>query len=444
MKNYKQSVRRLILGLHFGLLCLFLCAIAIRNPAIAQEAQPKDGRYYEAVAVRAYRNKDYDSFLTNMKLAAELRPGHPRLMYNLAAAYSLTGHRSEALLWLDKVAKLGLVYPAAEDSDFDSVKQSAEFKTILKTFELNKTPIISSAPAFTLHEKGFVPESVAYDSKTKTFYLGSVYRRKIVAVDRSGATKDFATATDGLWSVMGMKVDVERRLLWVCTAAHSQMSNYKPEENGDSAILKFDLRTGKLIKTYLLTNKPKAHWLGDLVLNSNGDVFASDSISPAIYSIRRGSNELELWTESKEFSSLQGLAFAKGEKLLFLADYANGIFAIDTASRKATRLPGPANATLLGIDGLYQYHGSLLGVQNGVNPTRLVRLALNKEMDRIERIDILEANNPIFDEPTLGVLDKDSFYFIANSQWGAIDAKGQLASTEKLTEPRVLKIQLRP
>src|SRR6185295_13208552 len=163
---------------------------------------------------------------------------------------------------------------AGEDTDFASLKESAEFKDILKRFELNKAPLINSVPAFTLHEKGFIPESVAYDSKTKTFYLGSVYQRKIVAIDESGAAKDFATEVAGLWSVMGMKVDVARRVLWVCTAAHQQMTNFVPEENGNSAILKFDLQTGKLVKKYLLTNKPKPHWLGDLVLNSAGDVFA--------------------------------------------------------------------------------------------------------------------------------------------------------------------------
>lgn len=438
MKTGKRSVCRSILPLHLVFVCLFLCV-----SAIAQDDQPKDGRYYEGVAVKAYRNKDYDSFLKNMILAAQFRPGHPRLMYNLASANALTGHPTEALKWLDSVAKMGLIYPTAEDTDFASLKESAEFKDILKKFELNKAPLINSVPAFTLHEKGFIPESVAYDSKTKTFYLGSVYKRKIVAIDQSGAAKDFATEVAGLWSVMGMKVDVARRLLWVCTAAHLQMNNYNPEENGNSAILKFDLQTGKLVKKYLLTNKPKPHWLGDLVLDSAGDVFTSDSISPAVYVIRYGNDELEVFLENKDFASLQGLAFAKGEKVLFLADYANGIFAIDVASRKVARLPAPSDATLLGIDGLYHYLGNLIGVQNGVNPARVIRLVLNPEINRIERVEMLEANNPVFDEPTLGVLDKDSFYFIANSQWGAIDRKGQLASTDKLTEPKVLKIKLR-
>jgi hypothetical protein len=420
--------------------CFFITSIA--GDSIAQDNQPKDGRYYESLARKAYQEKDYPAFLENMKVAAQMRPNHPRLMYNLAAAYALTGHQDEALQWLGKMTEMGLVFPADRDGDFDSIKNSPEFLTILKRIEINKSPVTRSVPAFTLHEKGFIPEGVAYDPVAETFYLSSVYKRKIVSINKKGEAKDFATEGDGLWSVMGMKVDAARRLLWVATAAHSQMSNYKEEDNGKSGLLKFDLRTGKLIKKYMLPNKPKPHWLGDLVINSRGDVFTSDSITPAIYVVPHQKDELELFIEDAQFSSPQGLSFTPDEKHLFMADYAKGIFVIDLQSKKLANLQPSPNITLLGLDGLYSYKGSLIAVQNGINPPRLVRLSLSGDMSRIERLEIIEANNPLFDEPTLGVLVKDTFYLIANSQWGMIDEKGQLAPAEKLKEPVVLKIKL--
>lgn len=421
-------------------LCGFLTFIA--SGSLAQDGQPKDGRYYEALARKAYQGKDYSSFLENMKMAAERRPNHPRLMYNLAAAYALTNHTSEALQLLDRMTLMGLVFPAAKDSDFDSIKTLPAFQLILKKIEHNKAPVGMGVPEFTLHEKGFIPESIAYDPVTETFYLGSVYKRKIVSLNGKGEARDFATERDGLWSVMGMKVDASRRILWVATAAHQQMSNYLETDNGQSGLLKFDLRTGKLIKKFLLPNKPKPHWLGDLTLNSRGDVFASDSISPAIYVVRQQRGELELFLESDQFSSPQGLSVTADGKHLFMADYAKGIFLIELETKRVTNLSPAPNLTLLGIDGLYSYKGSLIGVQNGVNPARLVRLSLNPSMSRIERLETIEANNPLFDEPTLGVLVKDRFYLIANSQWGMIDQKGQLAPAEKLKEPVVLKIKL--
>jgi tetratricopeptide (TPR) repeat protein len=101
-----------------------LCAHLILGAIVCgvQQDQPKDGRYYESLARKAYQEKDYASFLKNMKSAVELRPNHPRLMFNLAAAYALTGSGSEALQWLGKMTEMGLVFPAEKDSDFDSIK----------------------------------------------------------------------------------------------------------------------------------------------------------------------------------------------------------------------------------------------------------------------------------------------------------------------------------
>lgn len=421
-------------------LCVFITSIA--GDSLAQDNQAKDGRYYESLARKAYQEKNYASFLENMKMAVEMRPNHPRLMYNLAAAYALTGHQDEALQLLGKMTEMGLVFPAGKDGDFDSVKGSPEFQAILKRIESNRSPVMSSVPAFTLHEKGFIPEGVAYDPVAETFYLSSVYKRKIVSINKKGEAKDFAAERDGLWSVMGMKVDAARRLLWVATAAHPQMSDYQEEDNGKSGLLKFDLRTGKLLKKYLLPNNPKPHWLGDLVINSRGDVFTSDSISPAIYVVSHQTDELELFLEDAQFSSPQGLSFTPDEKHLFMADYAKGIFLINLETKKLTNLHPASNITLLGIDGLYSYKGHLIGVQNGINPPRLVRLSLSRDLSRVERLETIEANNPLFDEPTLGVLVKDTFYLIANSQWGMLDEKGKLAPAEKLKEPVVLKIKL--
>lgn len=98
--------------------------------------------------------------------------------------------------------------------------------------------------------------------------------------------------------------------------------------------------------------------------------------------------------------------------------------------------------TILGIDGLYAYKDSLIAVQNGVNPQRVIRLSLNKDLTRFVSFETIEANNPEFDEPTLGVLVKNDFYFIANSQWGSIDDAGHLAPEEKLKDPVVLKVRL--
>ncbi|HEX8138787.1 MAG TPA: hypothetical protein VF544_14565 [Pyrinomonadaceae bacterium] len=430
-------------------LSLLACTIIFLNTdqpfgptAFAQEAELKDARYYSDQALKAYREKNYPAYLENMKRALELRPNHPRLMYNLASAHALVGNRAEAVALLARVAEMGLIFAAERDTDFASVRETDEFKAVLKRFDSNRAPIGHSTVAFTLKEKGLVTEGIAYDPSTETFYLSSVHRRKIVSFAKDGTAKDFATERDGLWSVFGMKVDARRRHLWVTTAALPQMTGYSESEKGRSAIFKFDLRTGKLLKKYLLPAGPENHQLGDLVVNSRGDVFATDSLSPAIYTIDHRTDRLEPFIKGEPFVSAQGLDFSADERQLFVADYSRGIFRVELQSRKTFGLTAAPGTTLLGIDGLYFYKGTLIATQNGTNPHRIIRLHLKKDFVGVERLDILEANNPLFDEPTLGVRVGDIFYYIANSQWGAVDDKGRLAPAEKLREPVILKVKL--
>ena len=405
-------------------------------------AQDKDSRFYETKANEAYKEKNFKAFLENISRAGELRPNHPRLIYNLAAAFSLDDQPEKAVAGLNRLAEMGLIFSPEKDEDFAAVKDSAEFKNILKKFEQNRKPLIKSSNALTVRQKGLVPESIAYDPKAKTFYLSSVFRRKIVRINPDGTVTDFAGEQNGLWSVMGIRIDAKRRHLWAATVAHPQMENFKKADEGLSGLFKFDLQTGKLLNKYILSNKEEKHWLGDLVINSKGDVFASDSISPAIYVLRHDQKNLEPFLKNDAFMSPQGLAFDTNEKRLFLADYGKGIFLIDLQTKKVSNLQPQFNSTLLGIDGLYFYKNSLIAVQNGVRPNRIIRFFLDKNSDKIEKSETVEANNPVFDEPTLGLIENKNFYFVANSQWNAIDEQGNLAAEDKLKEPVILKIKL--
>jgi len=408
----------------------------------AQQGGPANPRYFVQQAVEAHRKKDYQSFLRNIQEALKLRPNQPLFMYNLAAGHALVGNKPEALKWLGRVAEMGMAYAAAKDEDFDSIKDSEQYQAILKRFELNRAPITNSALALTIREKGLVPEGIAFDPRTGDYFIGSVHKRKILKIDKSGTVTEFATAADGLWGAMGMKVDARRRILWVTSTAVPQMEDFKKDEDGFSGVLKFSLTSGKLIKRYVLPNQPRKHWLGDLAVDSRGRIFATDSLTPAIYSIGEKSEELEIFLDGGPFVSPQGLAFSPDERSMFVADYSLGIFVIDRNTKKSLLLVSATEAALIGIDGLYYYRGSLIGIQNGTNPHRVVRLQLSKRSHRIERLEVLEANNKLFDEPTLGVVANGWLYYIADSQWGKIDDSGQLAAPELLRDVSVLRVRL--
>ena len=420
---------------------LIIALTAFQFSVTAQPGEPpKDSEFYEKQAIQAYRNKDFAAFLENMKQAELLRPNNPRLLYNLADAFALNGKKDEAIVNLTKLAAMKLFYEPEKDDDFSSLKTTKEFQAVLKKFQVNKMPTGSGATAFTVREKGLVTEGLAYDDKTKTFYLGSVAEQKILSVNQRGETKVFVDRSSGLWSVFGMKVDAKHRLLWATTAAHKLMPNLKEGEDGKSGIFAFDLKTGKLVKKCLFPSQSPPHLLSDLTVAPNGDVYATDSFVPIIYVLRRGKNEIEEFLGNKEFVSLQGLDFTADGKFLFVADYAKGVFKINVATKETVNLAPPQNATLLGIDGMYFDGRDLIAVQNGITPQRVARLRLSKDFNQIVQLEILEANNPAFDDLTLGVLVKNQFYFVANSQWNLLGSGGKFTAPDKLQDVRIVKV----
>jgi hypothetical protein len=409
--------------------------------AFAQNEPVRDIRFYTQQAIQAYRAKNFSAYLENMLHARELRPEHPTIMYNLAGAYALNGKGSDALRLLGRVAQMGLIYPT-DDEDFAAIKTSDEFRNIVQKFAANRTAVSHSTPAFTLEEKGLVTEGIAYDPLTQTFYLSSVHKRKIVSVNARGEARDFSSAQDGLWSVLGMKVDARRRVLWVASAAMPQMMNFTEADRNHTGVFKYDLKSGRLLEKYLLPDTTREHVFGDLVIHPSGDVYVTDSVTPGVYVIGARGMSLEPFAGPEPFVSPQGADFSADGKKLFMSDYLLGLFVFDVKTKKLTRLEHPENISLYGLDGLYFYKGSLIATQNGTNPQRVVRLYLNPAQTRVERLELIESNNPACDEPTLGVISKGDFYFIANSQWSKVSEKGELAAEDKLQRPVVLKTKL--
>lgn len=419
---------------------LVISASLSLNTAAQSAADFARSRDFETKARASYKAGDFPAFLENVKQAGILRPNHPRLIYNLAAAYAVNGKMNDAIAVIKRLINMGLYFQLEKDRDFKSLGADG-LASAVKLFEHNRQPVISSKRAFTLPDKELIPESIAFDSVTGRFYIGSIHKTKIVAVEKDGTAKDLSVPADGLWSVSGMKVDTERRILWACTTAFPQMKAFDPPNAGRSGIVKYDLATGRLLKKYLLP-AGENHALGDLSLDSAGNVFASDSVAPNIYRIDTKKDVLELFINDPVFSSLQGLVLTNDEKTLFVADYSKGIFRVEMASKKITQIVPSENVTLLGIDGLYFSGGMLIGIQNGINPQRVAAIALNRDQTEATALRTLEANHPDFNEPTLGVLIGDELYFVANSQWPLVNEKGILV-TEELREPVILKLGLR-
>jgi sugar lactone lactonase YvrE len=417
-------------------------ALVLAAGAVPAAAPPPRAALEEASqkARAAHDAKDYPSFLRWSARVAELAPRSTRAVYNLACAHALNGQGGQAIALLDKLTRMGVATEAERDADFDGIRSQPGFQAVLERARALSEHVGTSAIAFTLPETDLITEGLAYDTRTRAFFVSSVRKRKVVRRDADGTVSDFTRPTDNLMSVVGLAVDARERALWLTTAAFPQMEGFdKKADAGRSQLLEYDIDHGTVRRR--LPPPLASASLSDLALGPRGDVFVSDPATGRVYVLRRGRLQLAVLVDEGPIGSAQGLAPAPDGRFVFVADYTQGVVRVDTVSGATLLLPGPADAALTGIDGLVWTPGGLVGVQNGLRPHRVVRLRLDRTRSRIIRVETLERNHPDFDEPTLATVVDGDVYYVANSQYDRIDEEGHL-DREHLRPPAILRLRL--
>lgn len=115
-------------------------------------------------------------------------------------------------------------------------------------------PVNHSLIAFALTEKDLLPENVAFDANTGSFFVGSTRKGKILRVTADGTVSDFVGPRGhGLWMVAGMKADAERRRLWVVSSYGSGLEGYQARKGSPAALVSFDLDSGRPVARHVLT-----------------------------------------------------------------------------------------------------------------------------------------------------------------------------------------------
>lgn len=300
-------------------------------------------------------------------------------------------------------------------------------------------PVNSASIAFTIPQKDLLAENVAYNPGDGSFYVGSTRYGKIVRRTRNGRISDFIpTGRDGLWMVVGMKVDPARNALWVNTSAQDNYIRLAAQDRGRAGLFRYDLN-GRLVKRYFPRERG-AHFFNDLVVAPNGIVYVTDMLANAIYRVTTR-DSLELWLKPRPLTDPNGITVSGDGRFLFVAAE-EGITAINIGTQAATVLERPSSVDVGGIDGLYWHRGSLIGVQ-GWRRNMIQRFQLNIPSRRITSAEVLEANHPMFMNPSTGVVVGDDLYVIANSQFGSFTRDGKLFPPTRLFETVVLRVPLK-
>jgi SMP-30/Gluconolactonase/LRE-like region len=284
--------------------------------------------------------------------------------------------------------------------------------------------------AFRISEKDLIPEGIAYDAASRSFFVSSIHKNKMIRIDERNKVTDFIkSGKEGIGQALGMKVRDGK--LWVCS------NTGKGNAQDQSMVHVFDIASGDLVSKWNLP-PGETHLFNDLALDSHGNAIVSDSDYGAIYRVSLKSSNVELLIKDARLQYVNGITIAPDDAVI--VNTFKGFFKINTATQELKLLPFP-NYFVIGIDGLCFYKQSLVGIQNVTYPVSINQYQLNATFDKIESARVLVADHPLFDIPTTGVIVDDWFYFVANSQMGNLD-KDKIIDPSKLKEVLIMKIKL--
>ena len=414
-------MRRVLLATHslsfrFAPRVALTLLLVLAAAAAAARAEPAH-RTLLREAAEAAKAGDTEQALAKLAAARDQRPDYPRVRLNLARTLAHAGRLAEAQAELDLLARMGLALDPARDPSLQRLVDQPGFGRTSEHFAANARPHGAGELAFRLDAMPGIVEGLACHPATGDWFFGDVHERCVWQRSADGTRLErFTPREDALLGVFDVAVDEARGALWLATALVPESGDYLEAGKGHAELVEYDLAARVIRRRLDLPVAPAGRALGSLTVAADGTVYATDSAANEIWSVRPAARRAELVLAHPDFVSLQGLALADGDRTLFVADYTNGLWRIDLASRRTDLLPAPADTTLFGLDGLAAAPGGLIAVQNGITPARVIRIDLD-DQGRPRAVRPLEAAHPAMKDPTLGRIVGDHFVFIGDAGW---------------------------
>jgi hypothetical protein len=428
------------MSLHFPKPGLCLLAGAALAAGTLQAAAPDSAaaqfQRLQAQLHQSHQAHDHAGYLAAAQQLAQLLNGSPDALLELARARLESGDTEGARHELQRYAAMGQGADLLQVSqEFAPLLAGAAGAPLQQALAANREPVAGGERVLALADGALLAEDVDWSPATAEFFISSVREHKLVAVKADGRSRDFAVAPDG-WPLVALKVDAARGRVWTTEVALRELSFSPSTDWGKSALLCYELRSGRLLQRI---DGPQDSNLGDLVLTRQGAVIVSDGDGGGVYRLAPGAHALER-LDSGEFISPQTPVLHPDGRHLLVPDYLRGIAVLDLQTRALQWLPMDGRYALQGIDGLYLAHGRLVAVQNGTVPVRIAAFTL-AGLEHLRSMTLLERGTPQLD-PTHGLVLGGFFYYLANSGWDALDEHGAVKPGVQPSGARLMRVAL--
>lgn len=394
------------------------------------------------------------------EIGRELPAPTPRYMLSVATIEARLGHKDEALRWIQKYAATGLSFDPSKDEDLKPLMNAGTGAKITEQMKERSLPVTKAEFVCELPQVDTMPEDIAYlkppgVKSALGFFVSSIQHHTIyrVALPKNGsrqcAMEELPLPQEAKrWPTLALSADPKRKILWVTASAMPGFSGFPKEDDGKAVLMAIDPVSGKMLGRFDPgTTGPAV--LGDMCVTEDGTVYVTDSIGGGVYRLRGDLQTAKLEKIADGLFSPQTPVPARDGKRLFVADYTMGIAVINlpagaapNPSAKLEYLPHPENVAVVGLDGLYRNGDSLIGIQNGTEPERIVRFVMNPAETEITGGQVIHQIAQL--DPTHAVEADAWFYATANVGWNKVDDNtGQLKPGEKFTPPVLLRFSER-
>jgi len=386
--------------------------------------------------VAAYQAEDFAA----MRIAADkslvARPEYPGALFNKAFSEALNGDADAAMATLGRLIEKQIDYGVENIEAFAILKEHPVWDSYLANVDSIRVPVGDAEVFIEFDEPNFIPEGIAVADGGGVVLGGIRHGQILLEALESG---HLVIGPAGHWSVFGMRFD-NREGLWFASSRVPQYSGISDRSAYMAGLYRLDLDSLEVSERARLPVNGNDQVLDDLVIADDDTIYTTDSIDGPVYRYSIETKQYSTLVPKGVFGSPQGLVLDASGDYLYVADYIGGLYRVRLDDGEVARLAVPASISDFGIDGLYRHGNRLIAIQNGIQPHRVVAFSLSDDGLGVESVEVLAMNVPEFDEPTLGTIVGDDFYFVANSHWNRFDADNNLP--EGLSGPIVLKLSL--
>jgi len=167
--------------------------------------------------------------------------------------------------------------------------------------------------------------------------------------------------------------------------------------------------------------------LNDLLLRGTNEIYVTDTEGDRVFRFDRESHRFTELNLGRPVFGPNGITVSDDGDVLYVGDDL-GVIRMDLRSNQVHDVKPAGCDTMAGIDGLYWYKGSLVGVEYGTGAYRVVQWKLSTDGGEARSSEALERGTEMVRNPTTGAIMDGKFYFMANTgianlENGKIDPK---------------------